>query len=96
MGREREADRAVDRRDFLDDADVVHVGEAGAAVGFRKNRSEEPELAQLPENFPGKALGLVPLHDVGTDLRVGEIPGGLSDRLLFGRQNGAHAGNSSA
>src|SRR6266540_1251610 len=88
--RERQPHRAVDRGDLLDDPDVVHVGEPGAAVDLGEDRSEETELPQLAEDFPREALRLVPLQDVGPDLVIGELPGCLADRLLLGRQNGAH------
>ena len=70
-------DRAIHPRQFFDDDGVFDVAKTRAAVIFREDRAQVAEPTQLFDNFQGKYLVLVPLHDMRRDFGLGE----LSDRL---------------
>jgi len=64
-------------------ADVVH---ARTAVALGDRRAEEAQLAHLAEGGQGHLVTLVPLADVGQDLRLGEGADGLLDERVLGGQ----------
>jgi hypothetical protein len=84
--RDRDAHRAVDARELLDDSDVVDVGEAGTAVRLRDEDTEHPEVSETRDDVAGEGLCLVPLHDVGRDLGFRELADHLPDGELVVRE----------
>ena len=65
------------------EADVVH---ARAAVALGDRRAEEAQLAHLAEGRQVDLVSLVPLADVGQDLRLGEGARGVPHEAVLRAQ----------
>ena len=72
------------RDEFLDGRDVLDVAHARAAVFGREDRAHQPELAQFLDRRQREFAGLVPLHDVRSNLAFGKLAHALLQvQLLF-------------
>ena len=85
MGRDDDPHRAIHARQLLDDDGVLDVAEPRAAEFLGEDRAHVAELAELADDFEREGLRLVPLHDVGRDLGLGELPNSLAQLNLFRR-----------
>ena len=81
--RHDDAHRTVNAREFLDRRDVFHIAHARAAVLGRKNHPQQAQLAELLDDCERELAGLVPLHDVGLDLALGELANALFQMQLL-------------
>ena len=88
--RHRQGDRAVDPRELLDQADVLADREGRAAELLGDEAAQESEGPELVEELPRKRLSLVPFHDVGTDLALGELAHALTNGAFFFGQVEVH------
>src|SRR6185369_2694746 len=61
---DRDADRAINAGQFLNDRCVFHIAHSGAAVLLRKNNPQETQFGHLRLELNGKMLLFVPFHDV--------------------------------
>ena len=86
----RDADGAVDPRQLLHHEGVGDVVEAGPSVLRREQRAQESQGAELRDELGRELLGLVVPRDDGSDLGLGELPGGASSQLLLGRELEVH------
>ena len=80
--RDNDADRAINRGQFLDRENVIDVAEARAAILRREDDAEQAHLAELLHHVERKLAGLVPLHHVGRDLSRGKFAN-LATKLLL-------------
>ena len=65
--RHRQRHAGIDAGELLDADAVVDRAHAGAAVRLGELDAHQPELGELGQQLLRKVLGLVPLHDVGTN-----------------------------
>src|SRR5205823_6043022 len=54
-----------------------------AAECGRKDRAHQAQAAELLDRLQGEGAGLVPFHDVGRDLALGELAYALAQLLLL-------------
>jgi hypothetical protein len=87
MRRQREADRTIDRREFLDRQHIVHIAETRAAVLRGKDDAHQAHRAQLANHRRRELARLVPLHHMGCDLARGEAADLRPQALLLVGQN---------
>ena len=87
-----ESHGAIDARELLDGDGVFDVAESRAAVRFREDDAQQAEIGQLGNDFEGKVRGFVPLHDVRSDFRLGEIAHGALELVLLVGEGEVHAG----
>ncbi len=91
MRRDDEADGAVNAGQLLEDDRILEVAEPGPAVLLREDNSQQPHVRQLGNDLRGEASRLVPFHDVGKDLRFGELADGAANLLLLFGQAEVHS-----
>ena len=56
---------------------------AGAAILFRHQHAEKPELAEFAERFPRKAGVAVPFRRVGREQVLRDVARGVAQQSLF-------------
>ncbi len=83
----RQRHARIDARELFDADAVVDGAHAGAAVGLGELDAHQAEVGQLRQQFLGKVLRFVPLHDVGPNFGFGEFANALAkERLLVGQR----------
>ena len=88
---DRQRDRRIDARQLFDADAVVERRHPGAAVRLGHLDAHQPERGQLRQQVRRKRLRLVPLHDVRTDLGLGELADRAAQELVIGRRTKIHA-----
>ena len=87
---ERDADRLVDAAELLDrDAQAGEVA-VGAAELLGRGQPEQPEIAHLLDQVDREVVVLVPLRDVRSDLRLGELADAAAEGLVLAGQGESH------
>ena len=69
---DREADRSVDGREFLDGKNVINVAETGAAISGRDDDAQQTHAGKFLDHFEGELARFVPGRDVRRDFARGE------------------------
>ena len=77
------ATAGTDARELLDADAVVDRRHRRAAVLFGELDAHQAERGELRQQLRRKLLRLVPLHDVGTHLRFGELAHRAAQQLLL-------------
>ena len=90
MGRDDEAERAVDSGELLDGDDVLEVAEPRPAILRRHDDAQQAHFREPGDDLGGKAGRLVPLHDVGKHFRFRERADGAAHLLLLFGQRKIH------
>ena len=82
MHRHRDAQKSVDRFQFLANQAQRNVVEARAAVMFGDADAEQIQLGHLVEDRPLKVLLLVPFFDVRPDFLLRKLAHGLDQGFV--------------
>ena len=83
MGGDRQRHGRAHTRELFDADAVVDRRQRRAAVLFGELHAGEPERRELRQEIGRKLLGLVPLHDVWTDLRLREFADRPAQQFLL-------------
>jgi hypothetical protein len=82
--------RLANPAQLLADDAVTDLVEPGAAIGLRITHAEQSELGPFAEQFAGKDLGFLGLHNQRRNF-LGDEPGdGLTHLLVLGRELEIH------
>ena len=76
-------DRAIDGRKLFHRQRIVHVTETSAPKLYWEDDAHQAHLAQLLHHLERELAGLIPAHDIGSDLARREITNLLAQLLLL-------------
>ena len=83
MRRHAEAHTAAHLGHLHDGGDVFEIAEAGTTVLLGHQYTQHSRRTEVVlQQVDGQVLGLIPLHDVGTQLSFAQVTHGLCDHRL--------------